>query len=240
MPSPDNCPVFAQVRPISPGHFVADTAPSVFSAIKEVYGPALIGQSIFDFVYDDFRHVSLAVVAPDLRERLVVVDGVSKTYAMTGVRVGYLAIKDATIRARAHKLLLYTATNVSSIAQYAAIGALEGGRACIDGFRDELLARRQLFFDGIAREARGVLSGAPAGGAFYAFLKIDPAWKSPIGGDQKSLSWAMTEYLITKGRVGCIPGVDFGPGGEGYIRFCYARDRSELDGALQAIGALLR
>lgn len=196
-----------------------------------------------DEAYEDFQWdgapLSIASL-PGMYERTIPLYTLSKTYAMTGVRVGYLAIKDATIRARAHKLLLYTATNVSSIAQYAAIGALEGGRDCIEGFRNELLARRQLFFDGIAREARGVLSGAPAGGAFYAFLKIDPAWKSPITSDQPSLSWAMTEYLITKGRVGCIPGVDFGPGGEGYIRFCYARDREELHGALEQIGALLR
>lgn len=201
-----------------------------------------------DEAYEDFQWdgapLSIASL-PGMHARTITLFTLSKTYAMTGVRVGYLAIHDTTIRARALKLLLYTATNVSSIAQYGAIGALEGGRACIAGFRDELLARRQLFFDGIAREARGVLTGAPAAGAFYAFLKIDPSWQSPLGQPDgappvSSLSWAMTEYLIKHGRVGCIPGVDFGPGGEGYIRFCYARDRHELTGALDAIGRLLQ
>ena len=52
------------------------------------------------------------------------------------------------------------------------------------------------------------------------------------------MSWRMVEYLITKGRIGCVPGVDFGPNGEGYVRFCFARDRKELTGALQSMKQL--
>ena len=53
-----------------------------------------------------------------------------------------------------------------------------------------------------------------------------------------SISWALTEYLISRGRIGCVPGVDFGANGEGYIRFCFARDRRELTGALESMAAL--
>jgi aspartate/methionine/tyrosine aminotransferase len=53
-----------------------------------------------------------------------------------------------------------------------------------------------------------------------------------------SISWAMAEYLISRGRIGCVPGVDFGANGERYIRFCFARDRRELTGALESMGTL--
>ena len=56
---------------------------------------------------------------------------------------------------------------------------------------------------------------------------------------KKSLSWRMTEYLIRNGRIGCVPGVDFGANGEGYVRFCFARDRSELSGALASMRTVL-
>ena len=195
-----------------------------------------------DEAYEDFvwegEHISIGSL-PGMYERTIPMHTLSKSYAITGVRVGYIAIKDKQIRSRAQKLLLYTATNVSSIAQYAAIGALEGSQDCLQTFRKGLLERRELFFNGIREKANGILTGEASAGAFYAFLKIKPDWKSPIG-DNKSLSWAMAEYLIKEGRVGCIPGADFGPRGEGYVRLCYARGTEELKGALDAIGNLLK
>jgi aspartate/methionine/tyrosine aminotransferase len=80
-----------------------------------------------------------------------------------------------------------------------------------------------------------MLSGEPPRGAFYAFLKIDPRWRSAAGPSGGSVSWSMAEHLISKGRIGCVPGVDFGRNGEGYIRFCFARDRRELAGALASM-----
>ena len=65
--------------------------------------------------------------------------------------------------------------------------------------------------------------------------------RGKIDGDstaQPSPSWRMTEHLIKHGRIGCVPGVDFGPNGEGYVRFCFARDRKELVGALQSMKQL--
>jgi aspartate aminotransferase len=161
----------------------------------------------------------------------------SKSYAMTGLRLGYVAIKDDVIRDRAKKILFYTASNVASVVQFGGIGALEGSQACVEEFRIELLARRNLFYAGVREHAAGVLSGEPPAGAFYAFLKINPAWD---GGsrDTASISWRMVEYLIRNGRIGCVPGVDFGAAGEGYVRFCFARDRSELGGALTSMKEL--
>ena len=73
------------------------------------------------------------------------------------------------------KALFYTASNVASVVQFGGIGALEGSQDCVRAFRDELQARRQLFYDGIKASAAGVLSGDPPAGAFYAFLRIDPS-----------------------------------------------------------------
>ena len=104
-------------------------------------------------------------------------------------------------------------------------------------YRQELQARRDLFYEGIRANAGSVLSGEPPRGAFYAFLRIDPSWVAPAG-RRESISWAMTEYLISEGRIGCVPGVDFGANGEGYVRFCFARDRRELTGALESMRSL--
>jgi aminotransferase len=92
-----------------------------------------------------------------------------------------------------------------------------------------------LFYAGIRENAGGVFSGAPPKGAFYAFLKINPAWRPELNSSSGSLSWALAEFLISRARIGCIPGIDFGPNGEGYIRFCVARDRAELKGALESM-----
>jgi aspartate aminotransferase len=188
-----------------------------------------------DVLFDDAEHVSPASL-PEMYERTISVFTFSKSYAMTGLRLGYLATRDATLRERMKKALFYTASNVSSIVQYGGIGALEGSQENIAAFRTELQARRDLFYAGVREHAGGVFSGAPPKGAFYAFLRIDPAWRpeSPA----KSISWAMAEHLIAKGRIGCVPGVDFGANGEGYIRFCFARDRRELTGAIQSMESL--
>ena len=190
-----------------------------------------------DVVYDGARHVSIASL-PGMYERTVPVCTLSKTYAATGVRVGYLAVRDERLRDRLQKLLFLTTSNVSSISQHGAIGALEGSQAVVDVYRSELQARRDLFFAGVREAAGRVFSGEPPTGAFYAFLKIDPSWVPPDAAPSPSRSWAMAEFLIGRGRIGCVPGVDFGPAGEGYVRFCFARERKELLGALEEMRTL--
>jgi aspartate/methionine/tyrosine aminotransferase len=125
------------------------------------------------------------------------------------------------------------------VVQFGGIGALEGSQSVVREFRDELQARRDLFYAGIREHAAGVLTGAPPKGAFYAFLKIDPRWTPPAGAPA-SISWAMAEHLIAQGRIGCVPGADFGANGEGYVRFCFARSRAELNGALQSMRSVFR
>jgi aspartate aminotransferase len=191
---------------------------------------------VSDEAYEDVvfkgEHVSIASL-PGMYDRTIPVYTLSKSYAITGVRVGYFAIKDKALRDRALKIILYTTSNVSSIAQYGALGAIEGSQQCIEDFRTELKFRRDLFFKGL--NETGVFSGQPPDGAFYAFVKINAEWAKEAGIGGESLSWAMAEHLIKHGRIGCVPGVDFGPGCEGYMRFCTCRSREELTGALASM-----
>ncbi len=209
-----------------------------------------------DIVFGDTEHVSMGSL-PDMYRRTLSLFTFSKSYAMTGLRFGYAAIEDARLRERFMKLLFLTTSNVSSIVQHGAIGALQGPHAVVEQFRAEIEARRDMFYEGIARVARGVFSGRPPRGAFYAFLKIDDGWvegfrcssgssahpavsaePSALSADSSELSvdWTMAAHLITHARVGCIPGADFGARGQGYVRFCFARERAELEGALESMG----
>ena len=190
-----------------------------------------------DVAFDGARHVSAASL-PGMYDRTISIYTFSKTYAMTGLRLGYVAAKDPQLRERMKKALFYTASNISSVVQYGGVGALEGRQTSVAEFRDELQARRDLFYQGIRERAGEVFSGQPPKGAFYAFLRINPEWRPPSGKLNESLSWTMGEYLISQGRIGCVPGVDFGANGEGCVRFCFARDRGELTGALDSMATL--
>lgn len=190
-------------------------------------------------VFDGARHVSPASL-PGMYDRTISFYTFSKTYAMTGLRLGYVAAKDAKLRERMKKALFYTASNISSVVQHGGVGALEDRQTHVDEFREELQARRDLFYQGIRERAGTVFSGEPPKGAFYAFLRINPEWRPPSGKLGESRSWTMAEYLISQGRIGCVPGADFGANGEGYVRFCFARNRRELTGALDSMAALFR
>ena len=196
----------------------------------------LISDEAYEDVVFEGEHVSAASLA-GMYDKTISLFTFSKSYAMTGLRLGYVVAKDAVLRDRMKKVLFYTASNISSVVQFGGIGALEGSQAPIEEFRTELKARRDLFYDGIRQAAGHIFTGAPPRGAFYAFVRINPEWVPPAGSPD-SRSWAMTEFLISKGRIGCVPGVDFGANGEGYLRFCFARDRKELTGALDSMKTL--
>jgi aspartate aminotransferase len=205
------------------------------AAIARAHDLWVISDEAYEDVVFEGEHLSIASL-PGMYDRTIPLYTFSKSYAMTGLRLGYVSIKDPKIRDRAKKVLFYTASNIASVVQYGGIGALEGSQACIDEFRTELRARRDLFYAGIREIEGGVFSGQPPAGAFYAFLKIDSAWRTESA--HHSQSWAMAEYLIKNGRIGCVPGVDFGPSGEGHLRLCFARDRVELTGALNSMKQL--
>lgn len=206
------------------------------AALAARHGLWIISDEAYeDIRYGDAPHVSPASL-PGMYPRTIPIYTFSKSYAATGLRVGYLAVGDVRIRERLRKLLFYTTSNVSSIVQFGAIAALEGSQACIAAFRDELAARRDLFYAGIGAASGGLLAGEPPPGAFYAFLRIGDGWTAPAG---TSRSWTFAEHLIAKARIGCVPGADFGSAGEGYLRFCFARERGELSAALASMAGVL-
>jgi aspartate aminotransferase len=213
---------------------------AAIAALARERGLFVVSDEAYEDVVFGAEHVSIASLA-GMYPRTIPVFTFSKSYAMTGLRLGYLAVGDEALRDRVRKLLFLTTSNVSSVVQFGGIGGLEAPREVIERYRVELEARRDLFYAGLDALG-GVFAGKPPKGAFYAFLKLDPAWKRRAAkapaSDHDSPSWAVTEYLISAGRIGCVPGVDFGPGGEGYVRFCFARDRAELQGALESMRGL--
>ena len=169
---------------------------------------------------------------PGMYERTISVYTFSKSYAMTGLRLGYLAARDPKLRERMKKALFYTASNVASVVQYGGIGALEGLAGLHRGFPRRSFRRGAISSTRASRTRRGgVLQRRAAEGRVLCV----PADRSGVDAAPQptrraSISWAMAEHLISRGRIGCVPGADFGANGEGYIRFCFARERRELDG----------
>jgi aspartate aminotransferase len=221
------------------------------AALAQTHGLWIVSDEAYEDVVFDVDHVSVASIA-GMYPRTLPVYTFSKSYAMTGLRLGYMAVADPALRDRLRKVLFFTTSNVSSVVQYGGIGALEGSQDVVERYRTELQARRDLFYAGVSTLG-GILTGQPPNGAFYAFLAFDRDWKNrrvttPGGratansavssAGQNSPSWELTEHLISAGRIGCIPGADFGPTGEGYLRFCFARDRAELEGALESLRGL--
>lgn len=208
------------------------------------HGLSVVSDEAYEDVVFDGEHVSIASL-DGMYGRTVPVYTFSKTYAMTGLRLGYLALADPVLRDRVRKVLFLTTGNVSSVVQHGGIGGLEGSQAIVAGYRQELRERRDLFYDGL-QSLGGIFSGTPPAGAFYAFVKFDRGWRARTTGEwldsppARAESWAIAEYLIARGRVGSIPGGDFGPAGEGYLRFCFARERRELRGALESLAELFR
>src|SRR6476620_2091829 len=109
----------------------------------------VISDEAYEDVVFDGEPTSIASL-PGMYGRTIPFYTFSKSYAMTGLRLGYVAIKDETIRERAKKILFYTASNVASVVQFGGIGALEGSQDCIGAFRTELRERRDLFYHGVA------------------------------------------------------------------------------------------
>jgi aspartate/methionine/tyrosine aminotransferase len=187
--------------------------PQVAVLSDEIYGR---------LIYDGQRHASL-LAYPHLRDRVVLLDGWSKTYAMTGWRLGYgvwpAGLVDAAIR-----MAVNSYSCVNAAAQYAGIAALTGPQGPVDDMVSAFDARRRLAVEGL----NGIpgLSCVMPGGAFYAFPNI-----AATGRSAKELEQA----LLERAGVATIAGTSFGAHGEGYLRVSYANSRANIEEAMARI-----
>ena len=181
----------------------------------EIYAELTYGQ----------RHASMANI-PDMYERTIVINGFSKAYSMTGWRLGYICGPKELIAAMT-KLHQYGIMSAPTTSQYAAIEAMEHGDKDIQDMKDEYDGRRRFIVDGFRK--LGLDCFEPRG-AFYCF----PCIKST-----GLTSEQFCEQLILEEKVAVIPGTAFGPGGEGFVRACYAASMKDLGEALNRIERFL-
>jgi aminotransferase len=176
-------------------------------------------------VYDGWEHTCVAGL-PGARERTILLNGCSKSYAMTGWRVGYAAAPGEILEAMM-KVHQYGLLSAPTMSQDAALEAIEHGEPDVQAMLAEYGRRRQMFVDGLNRLG---LPCAQPQGAFYAFPSIAGTGMT---------SDAFAEALLYQGKVAVVPGSAFGPSGEGYVRMCYATAYEKLEEALQRIGRFL-
>jgi aspartate aminotransferase len=183
-----------------------------------------------ELVYDGFRFVSAAKLAPDLRERLVIVDGVSKTFAMTGWRIGWALAPTPLVRAL-DMIQGQSTTNATAVAQHAAVAALSGPMDDFARVRAAFQRRRNAMVSGL-ENIPGVRCRKPEG-AFYAFadvrglLGLDAGGK-PLGSDEDIAYW-----LLERAHVAAVPGAAFGA--PGYMRFSYATGEERIAAGLASM-----
>ena len=169
------------------------------------------------------EHVSIASL-PGMYERTIPIYTFSKSYAMTGLRLGYFACRTRRFARRAIKVIAYTTSNVNSVVQFGASARSRARRTASREYRDELAGAARP----VLRRPRRCGAGHPVSGdaARRRVLRVREdqscTGRATAASSTPSLSWAMAEHLIKHARIGCVPGVDFGPSGEGYLRFASA------------------
>ncbi len=191
--------------------------PHVAILSDEIYG---------EILYDGAEHVSL-LGYPSIRDRLILLDGWSKTYAMTGWRMGY-GVWPEHLFAAAERLAINCHSCVNAAAQFAGVAALTGPRQPVQQMVAAFAERRRFVVEELNR-LPGVRCVEP-GGAFYAFPNV-----SGTGLDARTLQ----NRLLEEAGVATISGTSFGEFGEGYLRFSYANSRAAIAEAMARIGVLL-
>jgi aminotransferase len=188
----------------------------------------VISDEVYEkIVYDDARHQCMATF-PGMRERTLVINSFSKTYAMTGIRVGFVYGPKELI-APLWLVHQYTVTCVDSIAQYIALAALTGPQDFVKELMKEFDRRRHLVHKRL-NEIEGFSCILPKG-AFYAFPNIKAFGLS---------SEAFAQLLLREAQVMTMPGSAYGKYGEGYIRISYAAAYERLEEALDRIEKAVR
>jgi aspartate aminotransferase len=205
------------------------------AALAEKHNLLLVSDEAYEHViYDGEQHVSLGSI-PAAQGRTVSVYSMSKTYAMSGLRMGYVVMTDAHILDRIKKLVRCTINGVNSVTQYGAAAALNGPQDATRSMALEYQARRDMLFD--ALEESPYVKAFKPHGAFYLWADIEPDWP---GYDGKQDDWSMTNYLIDKAAVGSAPGSAFGTTGAGHIRFAFSCSTVQVKEAAGLLPGALR
>lgn len=170
-------------------------------------------------LFDGRTHFSAAMVSEEVRERTIICDGVSKTYSMTGWRIGWLVAPEEVAKA-AGNLQGQETSNPNSIAQWAALAALQGAQDCVEEMRAEFERRRD-YIIGALTEIEGVKISKP-GGAFYAFPDVSSFLQGQLVYEGQPIRDDLTlcEYLLREAHISVVPGSAFGA--DGYVRFSFA------------------
>lgn len=182
-------------------------------------------------VYDNFKFSTIAEVCPELYERTLTVNGVSKAYAMTGWRIGYAGGPVDLIKAMS-KVQGQSTSNPSSISQAAALAALNGDQAFLTGWRKTFQERRDLVVSMLSKAA-GITCSSPEG-AFYVYASCAGViGKTTPEGKKIETDTDFANYLVEKHHVVFVPGVEFGL--SPYFRISYALDNASLKKACERI-----
>lgn len=199
-----------------------------FAIEKEIY---VVSDEIYErLIYDGPQHVSIASFGPQIHKQAIVINGLSKTFAMTGWRMGYAAASEDIVNAMA-AYQSHATSGANSIAQYASYKALQNGAAYIRAMREEYDARRQLMVAKI-NGMDGVSCITPHG-AFYVMLNVKKLIGRMFRGEKIEDAVALSRMLLDAVNVAVVPGDAFEA--PGFCRISYAVSREDIDAGLDAI-----
>jgi aspartate aminotransferase len=207
---------------------------NAIAEIAEKHNLLLVSDEAYEHVvYDGFKHVSIGSL-PAAQNRTISVYTMSKTYAMSGLRLGYLAITNPQLLDRIKKLVRCTINGVNSVTQYGAAAALNGPQDATQSMAQEYQKRRDILFS--ALEEAPYLQAFKPGGAFYLWARIQPGWPGYNGMND---DWSVTNYLIDTVGVGSAPGSAFGASGDGYLRFAFSCSTEQVEEAARVLPEIL-
>jgi aspartate/methionine/tyrosine aminotransferase len=199
------------------------------------HGLWVVTDEIYEhLVYGDARFVSLPVVAPEITDRCVVLNGVAKTYAMTGWRVGWM-IGPADVIKAASNLQSHATSNVCNVAQAAALTAVSGDLDAVATMRAAFDRRRQLM-TAMLNEVPGVVCPLPEG-AFYCYPSVKGLLGRELAGRRPATSSELAELLLDEADVAVVPGEAFGT--NGYFRLSCALGDADLEEGVGRLAKLL-
>ena len=195
------------------------------SAILEKHDCLVLADDIYEkIIYDGFQVHNIVTLCPALRDRTIIVNGVSKTYAMTGWRIGY-ALGPGDIIAAAGKIQSQSTSNPTSIAQAAAVQAIRGPQDEVAIMVREFHRRRDVIVDKL-NAVDGICCRKPEG-AFYVFPNISKLFGRSGNGKKLNSPCDVADYFLEEAKVAGVPGEDFGS--NEHIRFSYATSLEDIE-----------